>query len=462
MPKEQFVTTPIYYVNGSPHIGHAYTTVAADVYKRFLLQKGEDAYFLTGTDEHGTKVARLAEKNNESPLQLTDRISKEFKEDWELLNIDFDQFIRTTNPEHEKIVGEVLTKIKANGYIYSGTYEGLYCVGCEEYKKESDLVDGLCPIHKTKPELIKEDIWFFKLSKFQAKMIDLIESNKLKIYPETRRNEILSFVKGGLEDIALSRSKVEWGIPLPWDEKQTVYVWVEALLNYYTAPIMADKPDLFPPDVQFVGKDILRFHAVIWPALLLALGEERLPKTIAVHGFFTINNEKMSKSLGNVIAPKELVDLFGVDATRYLLLSQFPFGNDGDFSIEKLKDHYTADLVNGLGNLVQRVLTLANKLELEIELPPTVSRQEIKDFNFYEIIQSIKHDIAKANKFVSENKPWEFKPGGDQARVVIGHLIAQIHTLAYNIEPFMPEISKNIIKQLESGKPEALFPRLPK
>lgn len=458
--KEKFVTTPIYYVNGTPHIGHAYTTIVADVYARYFKQKGDEVYLLTGTDEHGAKIAQSALEKDWSPLQLVDQNAKEFKQTWQNLNVNFNQFIRTTDDRHAKVVEEVLTKIKDNGFIYPGKYSGLYCVGCEEYKKENDLVDGLCPIHKIKPELLEENVWFFKLSAFQNDIEQLISLDKLKIFPETRKNELLSFIKSGLEDIALSRSQVEWGINLPWDETQTVYVWVEALLNYYSAPIIDHKPDLFPPDVQFVGKDILRFHGVIWPALLMALGEKRLPQQLAVHGFFTIDNQKMSKSLGNVIAPKELVDLFGVDATRYLLLSQFPFGNDGDFSIDKLKAHYTADLVNGLGNLVQRVLTVANKLEIKIELGKVSTGLEIIDFNFYEALNLIKNNISQANKYVDETKPWRLVKGSDEARVVIGHLVAQIHQISYDLQPFMPETSAKIVDQLTLGQPVALFPRL--
>jgi methionyl-tRNA synthetase len=457
--QKKLITTPIYYVNAKPHIGHAYTTIAADVYKRSLKQGGEETYLLTGTDEHGAKIAAAALKNNEAPQELADSISKDFKQTWVDLDIQFDQFIRTTDPRHEDTVKEVLTNIKNKGDIYPGTYEGLYCVGCEEYKKETELINGLCPIHKTKPELVKEDVWFFKLSKYENQVKEIIENKKINIFPESRHNEVLSFISGGLEDIAISRSKVAWGINLPWDPKQTIYVWVEALFNYYSASKIDSQFNIFPPDTHFIGKDILRFHAIIWPALLMS-ADLTLPKNIAVHGFFTINGEKMSKSLGNVIAPQELIDLFGVDATRYLLLSQFPFGNDGDFSIDKLKETYNSQLVNGLGNLVQRVITVANKLEVKIEIKKIISGLEIKNFNFYENIRKIQQDIDLANKYVAQNKPWELAVASEEAKEVIEHLSAQINIIASNIEPFMPSISKEIIKQLESSKPEILFPRI--
>jgi len=497
MPKK-YITTPIYYVNDSPHIGHAYTTLVADILARYYKTKGNDVYLLTGTDEHGAKIQRAAlnfgnqksfssrvriegkiksQKSDKELIQeFTDKISQEFKDAWELLDINYDQFIRTTDPAHEKVVGEFLTTVKEAGYIYEGDYEGLYCVGCEEYKKEDELEDGSCPIHKKPVKKIKERVWFFKLSAFQDQILELIESGKSKILPETRKNEVVSFLKSGLEDIAISRSKVEWGIPLPWDKTQTVYVWVDALINYYSAPVIAGK-DIFPPDVQFMAKDILRFHAVIFPALLLSIG--LVPtKQIVSHGFFTINGHKMSKSLGNTIAPKELVDTFGVDGARYLLLSQFPFGSDGDFSLEKLEVSYNAQLANNLGNLVQRVLVMIQKNDINItptQNPPRDPGADtlIEQFQFDRALDEIFKLVQNANIQIDREKPWEFqdkisksKNQNDREKIkneldkILTSLFRQLETIAVSLTPFMPTTAQKILDQLKSGNPEPLFPKI--
>lgn len=477
---KRFITTPIYYVNDSPHIGHAYTTLAADVLARHYRTKGADTYLLTGTDEHGAKIFHAAEnfgsrksevgswnQNEKFKIvqEFTDKISQEFKNAWKLLDIRYDQFIRTTDPKHEKIVGEFLVKVKEAGYIYEGEYEGLYCVGCEEYKKADDLVSGECPIHKKPVEKIKEKVWFFKLSAFGDQIINLIESGALKIFPAERRNEVLSFIKGGLEDIAISRSKVEWGIPLPWDKSQTVYVWVDALLNYYSAPIIAGQ-EIFPPDIQLIGKDILRFHAVIWPALLLA-ADLPLPKQLVVHGFFTIDGRKMSKSLGNTIRPAELVDQFGVDGARYLLLSQFPFGGDGDFSLEKLTTAYNARLANDLGNLLQRVLVLINKNKINIQPSPTPLRCAgvdvlLEQFNFDGALAEIFQLASNANVEIDHEKPWklaQLKTQSGKLKTVLTSLYCQLETIAVSLAPFLPGTSEKILAQLKTLKPEPLFPK---
>lgn len=476
--KAKYITTPIYYVNDSPHIGHAYSTIAADVLARYYRAQGDDVYLLAGTDEHGAKIFRAAENLGTENLKVktnnqkekfknvqnfTDKVSLEFKVAWGLLDIKYDQFIRTTDPAHEKVVGEFLTKVKDAGYIYEGDYEGLYCVGCEEYKKEVDLENGNCPIHKKPVEKIKERVWFFKLSAFQDTIQQLIESDTLSIFPAARKNEVLSFVKGGLDDIAISRSKVEWGIPLPWDKTQTVYVWVDALLNYYSAPIIAQK-DLFPPDVQFMAKDILRFHAVIFPALLLSVGEKPAQQIVS-HGFFTINGHKMSKSLGNTITPKELVDKFGVDGTRYLLLSQFPFGSDGDFSMEKLEASYNAQLANNLGNLVQRVLVLINKNDIEItpnQNPLRCAEADtlIEEFQYDRALDEIFKLVQNANVQIDKDKPWESAVSQEQRAKTLTSLFRHLETIAVSLAPFMPTTSQKILDQLQTGKPEPIFPRV--
>ncbi|KKP88956.1 MAG: Methionine-tRNA ligase [Berkelbacteria bacterium GW2011_GWA2_35_9] len=395
-----YITTPIYYVNASPHIGHAYTTIAADILCRAHKSWGEKVFFLTGTDEHGAKIQRSALDFGEQRLKIkdkkhnfpdasvgiptsdtigssekiqnyTDKISHEFKNAWKLLNINYDYFVRTTDENHERFVQEFLTKLYSKGDIYQGIYEGLYCVGCEEYKKAEDLENGNCPIHKKPVENVKEAVYFFKLSQYQDKIIQLIESDEVKIRPLERKNEVLGFLQNKLEDTAISRSKVEWGIPVPWDKEQTIYVWVDALLNYLSV-IQNPKSEIrnpkhkefWSPDLQLIGKDILRFHGVTWLGLLLS-AELELPKELFAHGFFTINKQKMSKSLGNIISIQELINKYGLDATRYLLISSFPFGNDGDFSFEELDRRYESELANELGNLVQRTVVLAKKFTIK-------------------------------------------------------------------------------------------------
>ncbi|MBI2054769.1 MAG: methionine--tRNA ligase [Candidatus Sungbacteria bacterium] len=362
--KPYFITTPIYYVNDVPHIGHAYTTVAADVYARWRKSMGQDVRLLTGTDEHGDKIEKAATARGKDVKSYADEISSVFRETWDKLCVQYDRFIRTTDSDHGATVKQFMQKIYDRGFVSKGIYEGLYCVGHEAFLNESDLVDNKCPDHQTIPERHKEENYFFHLSKFQDQLIKLIESDELVIAPDERKNEILGKLRQGLEDISISRSmkKTKWGIPIPRDETQTVYVWVDALINYYT---YGSQEKCWPADLHLVGKDILWFHSVVWPALLLAAGEEP-PKKVFAHGFFTIGGQKMSKTLGNVITPDEITQKFGVDGARYLLLSAFPFGADGDFDWDKLTEKYNADLANGIGNLAARITTLAAEQEINL------------------------------------------------------------------------------------------------
>ncbi len=361
MSNKFYITTPIYYVNDKPHIGHAYTTVAADVLARWHRSLGEQVFFLTGTDEHGVKVAQAAQQAGQSEREFCDGKAEDFKNAWQLLNIQYDNFIRTTDPTHEAAVQKVLQALYDKNLIYKGEYEGLYCSGCEQYKIADDLLDGKCPDHQIEPQRMKEESYFFKLSHFQKELEKRIAGDELKIEPKERKNEVLSFIKSGLTDISISRQNVSWGIPLPFDSKFTTYVWVDAFLNYLTGlgwdPVRSSNGDhgasgekippnplaslkrersgpflkgetwgdFWPPDIQLMSKDILRVHATIWPSLLLAL-QLPLPRRIFVHGFFTIEGQKMSKSLGNVIWPEQLVQKFGADGARYLLLAATPFG----------------------------------------------------------------------------------------------------------------------------------------
>lgn len=469
MNKKFYVTTPIYYVNDVPHIGHAYTTIAADVLARYHRLLDEDVFFLTGTDEHGAKVAEAAKEAGKKPKEFCDQVVSRFVEAWKSLNISNDYFIRTTDPRHEKIVQELLQKVYDNGYIYPDTYEGLYCVGCEKFLTETDLVDGKCPLHPNrKPVKQKEENYFFRLKSFQEKLIKAIEDkndpNYYEILPSTREHEIISKLNLGVEDISISRAGVSWGIPVPWDHSQTVYVWVDALINYYSATQFLEKGSKFwPADLHLIGKDILWFHAVIWQALLLAASLP-LPKRIFAHGFFTVNGQKMSKSLGNIISPKELIDRYGIDGTRYLLISAYPFGSDGDISLKAFNEKYNADLANGLGNLVSRVTAMAQEVRLEVK---KTSKETdlgvgvaIGLYDFDRALGLIWEKIKKADFLINEKAVWKLK--GIEKEEILKDLIDQIRQIAADLSPFLPETAEKIKKQfsgkIKSGSP--LFPRL--
>src|SRR5881275_2477408 len=361
-----YITTPIYYVNAQPHLGHAYTTIAADVLARHMRQRGEDVFFLTGTDEHGEPVAQAAERENVSPRDLADRNAERFRALAERVNASNDFFIRTSDPRHEAAVQQVLQSVYDRGYVYEGTYEGWYCPRCADFKTEAELVDGnRCPIHLIELEKEKEDNYFFKLSEFQEPLERLYAERKDFVLPDIRYNAALAFVKQGLQDVSLTRARLRWGVPVPWDESHVFYVWFDALLNYYTALSFAregeDLTDRFwPATVHLIGKDILKFHTVFWPALLLAADLE-LPERIYVHGYLLMDEHKMSKSLGNVIDPFAVSDVFGVDALRYYLLAAVNFGHDGNVSTEDFEARYTSELANEYGNLAGRTIAMIER-----------------------------------------------------------------------------------------------------
>ena len=359
-----YVTTPIYYVNDVPHIGHAYTTVTADAVARWHRLLGDDVYFLTGTDEHGLKVARAADQAGLTPQAHADATSARFRETWDLLDISYDDFIRTTEPRHHDAVQTFLQQVYDNGWIEKGTYAGYYCVACEAYYAEGDLVDGNCPIHGTPVEWLEEDNYFFKLSEFAQPLLDWYEANPDAVQPEGKRNEALGIIRQGLEDVSISRTSIDWGVPVPWDDKHVFYVWYDALINYATAIGYGSDPERFdawwPTVRHLIGKDILRFHCVYWPAMLLAAGVEP-PHRIHVHGFLLVGGEKMSKTRLNQIFPADLVEDFGVDGFRYHFLRDQPFGPDGDFSYEGMVNRFNTDLANNLGNLLSRVATVVAK-----------------------------------------------------------------------------------------------------
>ncbi len=352
-----YVTTPIYYVNDAPHIGHAYTTVTADALARWHRMLGDEVFFLTGTDEHGLKVKRSAEANGLTPQQQADRTSARFRETWELLEISNDDFIRTTEPRHHRAVGALMQAVYDRGWITIGTYEGLYCVPCEAYYTESDLVDGLCPVHRRPVELLKEDNYFFRLSAFSDRLLEWYADNPEAVGPEAKRNEAIGLIKAGLQDISVTRTSLDWGVKVPWDEKHVFYVWYDALINYATAVGYGEDEARFdkwwPVVHHLIGKDILRFHCVYWPALCMAAGID--PPRVSVHGYLLVGGEKMSKTAFNQISPADLVPTFGVDGYRYHFLRDQAFGPDGEFSYEAMVARYNADLANNLGNLLARV-----------------------------------------------------------------------------------------------------------
>ncbi len=474
MIKKFYVTTPIYYVNDKPHIGSAYTTIAADVLARFYRYAAVPTFFLTGTDEHGSKMERAAEAVHKTPEEFTREMSAKFSFAWDTLEIAPDDFIRTSEERHIQAVQKFLLVLKDSGKLYEGEYQGLYCVGHEAFLTESDLdANGFCPEHKTKPEKLKEKNWFFRLSDYAEILQERIEKGEIVIEPQSRRNEVLAFIKQGLQDVAISRPNVRWGIPLPWDKNQTVYVWVDALFNYVSAleyPKGENYKKFWPADLQIVGKDIIRFHCVIWPALLDAAGIA-WPKKVFAHGFFTVNGQKISKSLGNVIDPMELSEEFGSDAVRYFLLREIPFGQDGDFSVKKLEDRYEADLANGLGNLFSRVTTLVaqnldGKLPDVVESPRTFDEVDelLVGLKFHEALNRIWEEIAWANKYIDEAKPWAtVKKDPKLFAEVMSSLVAHLQEIAKKLAPFMPETSEKIrsalsAERIEKAKP--LFPRL--
>ena len=461
--KKFYITTPIYYVNDRPHIGHAYTTIAADVLARWHRRKGDDVFFLTGTDEHGAKVAESAAKAGLDPKVFADQNSEKFRTVFQRLDLSFDQFIRTTDAAHERQVAEFLTKLKERNAIYEGEYRGLYCTGCENFITEKELVDGTCPIHKTEPKRISERNYFFRLKDYLPRVEELIRSGAIQIEPASRLQETLGLLGQGLEDFSISRENVAWGIPFPFDTTQTVYVWVEALQNYITAIGYHDDRSRFerywPSVTHLMAKDILKFHTIYWPALLLAAGEEP-PKRIFLHGFFTVNGEKMSKSLGNVIDPNLLIDQFGSDGARYLLLSQFPFGEDGDIQEDRFIEKYNADLANGFGNLASRVVTMIHKFSGgEVPVAAGVSRevmerinsacaaadQALERFAFERAFQSIFSLIAYADGIIDKEKPWELaKTDAEGLKQVLYDLLAILVAVTALLQPFLPKATATL------------------
>lgn len=471
MGNKFYITTPIYYANAKAHIGHAYTTIATDVLARFQRLQGNDVSFLTGMDEHGLKIQQVAEKSGKSPQVFVDEIAAGFQSLWKDLNIEYSGFIRTTDKKHKEAVQKVLQALHDKGAIYKGEYEGLYCVGCEQFKSDNELVDGKCPDHNSIPEKMKEECYLMKMTDIQLELIEKIESDEFQIAPARYKKEILSFLKTQtLRDISISRKNVQWGIPLPFDGEQTTYVWIDALLNYLTGigwdGDVKNIPEEWPVDVQLIGKDILRVHATIWPAILMHLGI-KLPKVLFTHGHILSGGKKMSKTLGNVISIDEMIEKFGTDATRYLLLSAGQFGDDIDVTMERMVENYNADLANGLGNLVSRIIKLSESLENYQEINGS-KKKAIDDmeelFNAFELdkaFQYIWKIIKEANKYIDDNKPWELaKNNLDKFNEVMQKLLIDLGFIAELLSPLMPETAERIKESLKTRKTEILFQRI--
>jgi len=467
MKNKFYITTPIYYTNAKPHIGHAYTTVAADILARWNKSQGKDVFFLMGTDEHGAKIQKKADELGKSPKEFVDEISGEFKSLWNDLKISYDNFIRTTDEKHIVAVSKMLQSIYDAGAIKKGEYEGLYCVGCEQFLNESDLVDGKCPDHNTVPEKMKEESYLLDMRSKQDELIGKIESDEFEISPERYKKEVLAFLKNNeLKDLSISRKNVQWGIPLPFDKEYTTYVWVDAFINYLTGigwdGNIENIPEKWPADVQLIGKDILRVHATIWPIVLMYLGFP-LPKRLFVHGHILSGGKKMSKTLGNVIGIDEMLEKFGVDGTRYLLMGAGTFGEDVDVTMERMIEKYNSDLANGLGNLVSRVIKLREgDDEIKKEIKPVADMSSY--FSNMELghgLEFIWNMISEDNKFIEENKPWELKKTDQEKfRSVMEKLITDLHSISELLIPFMPETSEKIKRALEEGKTEILFQRI--
>jgi methionyl-tRNA synthetase len=480
-PDSFYIATPIFYVNDVPHIGHAYTEVAADVLARWHRQRGDDTWLLTGTDEHGQKILRTAVANDTSPQAWADKlVENSWKPLLETIDIRNDDFIRTTEERHESAVGIFLQKLYDDGHIYSGEYEGYYCVGCEEYKQLDDLMetpDGdfagqlVCAIHGRPVELLKEKNYFFRMSAFEKKLLDLYETNPGFVQPASVRNEIVQFVKQGLADLSISRSSFDWGVKVPWDDSHVVYVWFDALLNYITAIGYGVDDEQFArrwPAVQLVGKDIARFHAVIWPAMLMAAGLE-VPRAVFGHGWLLVGGEKMSKSKLTGIAPSQITDTFGSDAFRYYFLSAITFGQDGSFSWEDLSARYQAELANGFGNLASRVIAMVTRY-FDGEIPATgpitpadelilSTAKQVTDaagtaidaFAINEALATIWQLVDALNGYITEQEPWALakdEANRERLQTVLATAVRGLGTLAVLLSPVLPKATARLWKAI--------------
>jgi len=507
-----YVTTPIYYVNDEPHLGHIYTTIAADVLARYQRMANRNVFFLTGVDEHGQKVQQAAEKRGITPIQLTDQVVARYQSLWPELGITNTDFIRTSSERHKQGVQALWRRLENAGTIYKGFYEDWYCVPCETYWKETQLKEAECWEEKHCPDCgrvvdkVQEESYFFRLSAFQDRLIEHINANPDFIGPDSRRNEVLRFVESGLNDLSVSRTTFSWGIPVPGDEKHVIYVWIDALSNYITALGFPDQKmhEYWPADLHLIGKDILRFHAVYWPCMLMA-AELPLPKRVFAHGWWTVEGKKMSKSLGNALRPADLLEQYDADVIRYFLLREVPFGQDGDFSFGAMKQRYNTELANDVGNLLNRSLAMLNKysdgvlgrvgdeedidraLIADVEGMQLAAASAMDKQAFHIALERINKVVRHGNRYVEDNAPWALAKAGNTVRLntVLYHLVETLRLVALQLAPFMPTKMEKMLGQIHGedigidalsyaqhggwgllkpghrcSRPEPLFPRM--
>jgi methionyl-tRNA synthetase len=483
-PMAFYVTTPIYYVNAQPHLGHAYTTIGADILARHMRQRGEDVFFLTGTDEHGEPVSLAAEKEGVSPKELADRNAARFQALMPQINASNDFFIRTTDPRHKQRVQEVMQRVHDNGHTYKGQYEGWYCPRCADFKSENEIgPDNTCPIHEIPLDREAEENWFFRLSAFQEPLTRHYESQLDFVTPRVRYNEAKSFITGGLQDISLSRAQLSWGVEVPWDPDHVFYVWFDALLNYYTALSFAREGEdlterFWPASFHVMAKDILKFHAVIWPALLMA-AELPLPQQLFIHGYLLMDDKKMSKSLGNVLDPFAIIDRFGADALRFYCMREVSFGQDGSVSAGGFEERYESELANDFGNLGSRTLAMIERYRdgvvPDAELDPALEsdldglEQEVADLldkaEITQALERIWQRVRRLNRYVEERAPWQQakdEAQADDLDMTLHSLHAGLVRVTTQLVPYMPASCEKLLAALAADRLEKIAPLFPK